>query len=395
MSKPKFSIVIPYKQRLDNIRLCFESLAEQTLDSGEFEVLVGAMEYSPEYVALCREFTGRLTIVSVLSAEDWQITKARNLAMRQASGQVMVQLDADMALPPRFLENLYARHFAYGQNVCVIGQMIGYDNNNSDVDSVEAKPFAHYRQKLAELDAADEVLLDMRMQVDHVIPWAFAWTALIALPTALVREHALYFDEDFRGYGVEDLEWAHRISATGTPLVMGRDVYGIHLPHTRSVSGNRETERLNYRRFVRKWPGADVELAAAFGDFEANGHAMEFRRELATVTADASGTGDRAPAVVLGAQDGQSVLVVGAVVDAGQTEPPAGLGIRFDAHPRPEVLPLAGLALPFPDRSIDVCHVLPPVTRFSPQYRKAVLGEAERVAKTLVEPVGREQDPTV
>ena len=88
-----FSIVIPYKQRLDNIRLCFESLAEQTLDSSQFEVLVGAMEYSPEYVALCREFTGRLTIVSVLSDAPWQITHARNLAMRQASGQVMVQLD--------------------------------------------------------------------------------------------------------------------------------------------------------------------------------------------------------------------------------------------------------------------------------------------------------------
>ncbi|EPJ38525.1 hypothetical protein STAFG_4391 [Streptomyces afghaniensis 772] len=191
MSGPKFSIVIPYKQRLDNIRLCFESLAEQSLEKGEFEVLVGVMEYSPEYVALCQEFTDRLTVVSVLSGDEWQITRARNMAMRQASGQVMVQLDADMALPPRFLENLYRKHFAYGQNVCVIGQMIGYDNNNSDVDDVDVRPFGHYREKLAELDAADEVRMDMRLQVDHVVPWAFAWTALIALPTALVVENDL------------------------------------------------------------------------------------------------------------------------------------------------------------------------------------------------------------
>ncbi|MFI8833407.1 glycosyltransferase family 2 protein [Streptomyces afghaniensis] len=390
MSGPKFSIVIPYKQRLDNIRLCFESLAEQSLEKGEFEVLVGVMEYSPEYVALCQEFTDRLTVVSVLSGDEWQITRARNMAMRQASGQVMVQLDADMALPPRFLENLYRKHFAYGQNVCVIGQMIGYDNNNSDVDDVDVRPFGHYREKLAELDAADEVRMDMRLQVDHVVPWAFAWTALIALPTALVVENDLYFDEDFRGYGVEDLEWAHRICATGTPIVMGRDVYGIHLPHKRSVAGNRATERLNYRRFVRKWPGPDVELAAAFGDFEANGLALDFRRELSAVAGDGRGL-----AVIRGEVNGESVLVIGAVLDSGQPLDGAVCGVRFDARPDPEVLPVAGLALPFADQSIDVCRVLPAVTRLSDRYLKLVLAEADRVARTVTGAAGPEPDPAV
>ncbi|MFD8722615.1 glycosyltransferase family 2 protein [Streptomyces sp. NPDC059629] len=379
MSTVKFSIVIPYKRRLDNLRLCFESLAEQTLNSAEFEVLVGAMEYAPEYVSLCAEFADRLTIVSVLSAAEWQITHARNLAMRQASGQVMVQLDADMALPPRFLENLYQRHFAYGQNICVIGQMLGYDNNNSDVESVDVRPFDHYRSELAALDAADRVRQDMRLHVDHVIPWAFAWTALIVLPTALVREHDLYFDEDFRGYGVEDLEWAHRICATGTPIVMAEDVYGIHLPHPRSVAGNRATEQLNYHRFVRKWPGPEVELAAAFGDFEANGMALDYRRELTAVASPGHGL-----AVITGQVGGQRTLVVGAVVEAGQTQLPAGLRVPFDARPRPEMLPIAGLVLPFPERSIDVCHVLSPVSRLSDPYRKAVLGEVERVARTVV-----------
>jgi GT2 family glycosyltransferase len=391
VSRPKFSIVIPYKQRLDNIRLCFESLAEQTLGTREFEVLVGVMEYSPEYVSLCQEFTDRLTIVSVLSGGEWQITRARNMAMRQASGQVMVQLDADMALPPRFLENLYRKHYAHGQSICVIGQMIGYDNNNSDVDDVEVRPFGHYREKLAELDAADEVRLDMRLQVDHVIPWAFAWTALIALPTALVVENDLYFDEDFRGYGVEDLEWAHRICATGTPIVMGRDVYGIHLPHKRSVAGNRATERLNYRRFVRKWPDPDVELAAAFGDFEANGLALDFRRELSA----AIGDDGRGPAVIRGEVNGESVLVIGAVLDSGQTLDGTVCGVRFDARPQPEVLPVAGLALPFPDQSIDVCRVLPAATRLSDRYLKLILAEADRVGRTVAGPGGQEPGPAL
>jgi hypothetical protein len=82
MHDRRFSIVIPYKQRLDNLRLVLASLAEQTLDSSRFEVLIGAMEYSPEFVAVCREFTDRLALTAVLSAEEWNLCHARNLAIR-------------------------------------------------------------------------------------------------------------------------------------------------------------------------------------------------------------------------------------------------------------------------------------------------------------------------
>jgi hypothetical protein len=46
MSDLWFSIVIPYRQRLANLRRAFESLAEQTFDQRRFEVVVGRFRRS-------------------------------------------------------------------------------------------------------------------------------------------------------------------------------------------------------------------------------------------------------------------------------------------------------------------------------------------------------------
>ncbi|MDR7275412.1 glycosyltransferase [Catenuloplanes atrovinosus] len=353
LPEPRISVVIPYRNRPDNLRLALESLAGQTLTP---QVVIGAMEYTDEYVGICREFTGRLPIVSVLSAAPWRVGEARNLALRQATGEVLVLMDVDMALPSRALETLYQRHFGYGQRVCVAGQLLGYDNNTGDVAAVDARPYAHYRRTLDELQAREVVDEDPRLHVPHVIPWAFAWTALIALR----RADTPFFDEAFTGYGVEDLEWAYRVSRAGTPIIMGRDFYGVHLPHVRDVAANRRTEAVNYRYFLRRWPGHDVELACALGDVGANAAYPALLDEL----------GEVRPSVVLG-HDG--VLRIGVTGEVAAEVTVA------------ERLPIAGLALPYADGALAEARLLPAVLRLSPRFLDPVRAEARRVARTVIE----------
>ena len=361
------SVVIPYRDRADNLRLALAALADQTLPADRFEVIVGVLDDGPEHLEVIREFAGRLDVVAVTSGKPWQVGYARNLALRQATGEVVVLMDVDMVLPARCLGDLYDRHFGYGQRICVVGQMIDYDNNTGDVTAVEAQPYEHYRKVLDDLQVTGTGDQDPRMSADHVIPWSFAWTALIALPRSLVTGQELWFDLGFHGYGVEDLEWAYRVARTGTPIVMGRDFFGVHLPHVRSVAANKRSEAPNYRYFLRRWPGADVELACAFGDFEANELYPEFRRALDAVAGASGGP----LTVVRGTVDGRTELVVGA--SAGDT------GALPATATAVEVLPIAGLALPYPDGSIDRCHVLGPVTELPERYRERILAEVRRV----------------
>ncbi|WP_433794348.1 glycosyltransferase [Actinoplanes sp. CA-252034] len=181
MSEPRISVVIPYRNRAANLRLALSALADQTLPSGAFEVVLGVLDDDGEHAAVCRELPG-LDVVTVSSGRPWQVGSARNLALRQARGDVVVLMDVDMVLPSRSLEDLWDRHFAYGQRVCVVGQMIDYDNNTGDVTAVDVRPYRHYRKILDDLQATGTTGQDPRMTADHVIPWSFAWTALIALP---------------------------------------------------------------------------------------------------------------------------------------------------------------------------------------------------------------------
>ncbi|MBB5078752.1 glycosyltransferase family 2 protein [Nonomuraea endophytica] len=365
-----FSIVIPYKQRLRNIRAVFTSLAEQTLAADRFEVVVGALEYCEEYVAACREFAGRLNIVSVLSDAAWNVSHARNLAMRQASGQVTVILDADMALPAGLLERLYLDHFARGQNVCVLGQAVGYSGKES-VEEVTALPYSHYREVLARIER-EGAEPDVRWGVRPLpLPWALVWSGLVALPTATVRGHDLAFDEGFQGWGAEDQEWGWRIHASGTPIVLGDRVYGLHLPHRRDAPANFACFRANRRYFLAKWPCLEVEVYRAYDFAEANRRFDDIRREVVEMGVDLC--------CLRGSVGGRDVLLVGAT---------AADGAVFDGGVPSDTLPLVGFALPYPDGDVGECRVMAPILRLGAASRETVLKEAERVAARVVAPVG-------
>jgi glycosyltransferase involved in cell wall biosynthesis len=377
MSTPKLSLCIPYRQRLDNLRLTFGALSRQLMAQSDFEVVIGAMEYSTDYIDLCREFSDHLNIVSVVTNRDFHIPQARNLAMRQARGEVIVQMDADTFLPPEGLRTLYDRHFAFGQDICVVGQVVGYGNNeDGDVSAIEIRPYESYVAALAELVASPGWPTDQRFRAVHVIPWAFGWTGLIALRRSTVAEHDLFFDEEFRGWGVDDLEWSYRICATGTPIVLAPDVYALHLPHVRDSAANRATEERNYRRFLRKWQTPDVELSHAFGDVAANGLFLEYSAELAKINA-AGPIGS-----LRGRIGGRDVVLTGAPLDASS---PAGAELlaRFDDRASVERLTLIGLALPYDDKSVDECQLLPALSGFSAKFQRAARAEAERVAKQV------------
>jgi glycosyltransferase involved in cell wall biosynthesis len=385
MGEPVLSIVIPYKQRLQNLRVAFASLADQTMARSRFEVVVGAMEYSSAYVELCQEFAHRLNIVSVLTDQEWSRSRARNLGLRQVSGEVTMFLDADMALPTRCLQSLYDRYFGRGQEVCVLGQLIGYDFlAHTPLGSHAVPSYDQYQALLAELEAKTGVCEDDRWKFDPIVPpWTMVWTGLVALPTATIRRHGLLFDENFLGWGGEDQEWGYRIDATGTPIVRGADIYGLHLPHYRDVPANLEVFADNKRYFLSKWPALDVELYRAFNSWEANRRIAGLRREVAAVAADGGNLG-----VARGTIDGADTLVVGTVLDPQAQIRDATLRAQFGngSGSAARVLPLLGIALPFPNHSVETCRVLPPILALSEQYRTMVLREAARVSRHVVLP---------
>jgi glycosyltransferase involved in cell wall biosynthesis len=394
MSDFKFSVVIPYKQRLHNIRSVFACLSDQTMDASEFEVVVGALEFSPEFTALCKEFSDRLKITTIVVEEEWSFSRSRNMAMRSARGEVMLILDADMAIPTKLLQHLYDQYYADHQNVCVPGQMIGYVCTVGQARSVGEldveggrvaveRPYSYYREALAELEASGNVAADSRWSLETItLPWTIVWTGVVAIPVAAVREHDLYFDEDFKGWGSEDQEWAYRVYLSGTPIALGNNVYGMHMPHTRDVVKSFESWRANWRYFLSKWPTREVEVMRAFDWIEGNKCYPEVVAELDSIV----GSGNSV-AVIRGTARDAEALLIGAEINAQGDVTDPGLTSYFDDGKPVKVLPLAGMALPYPDKSVDECRITPLVMNLSERYREAIYEEASRVAAHVVRPV--------
>jgi glycosyltransferase involved in cell wall biosynthesis len=378
----KLSVCIPYKARLDNLKIALEALARQTMSAADFEVIIGAMEYSTELIAACAAFCDRLNLVTACSSREFHIPRARNLAMRSATGEVVVQMDADTMLAPDALQRLYELCFAFGQRVCAVGQVVGYDNNeDGDIDSVELRPYDEHLAALREMAASPGWPADPRFLVDHNIPWAFAWTGLIALPAAAVASDQLYFDESFRGWGNDDLEWGYRVCASGIPIVLRPDVYALHLPHPRNATANRLTGSANAARFLGKWPRRDVELASFAGDTRANGLWPTYRAELARAS------GAVAFGVAVGTDrsvQGGTALLVGVPLD--DADIPIGREhlSHFDVPADVRILPLTGISLPYEPGEVACCRIGPRIQRLPAAYRDAVLAEAGRVSHHVV-----------
>lgn len=373
----KISVCIPYKQRIENIEIVFDGLSKQTMNAEEFEVIVGAMEYSGEYIKLCQKYTNTLDITSVVSARDFSIPSARNLAMRSARGEVVIQMDADTLLPTDALENLYNHHFSFGQKICVVGQVVGYGNNNDgSIEKVDVKSYNFYESAFKNLKASRGTPKDPRFQVNHAIPWAFGWTGLIAIPLKTVKEYDLYFDETFHGWGVDDLEWSYRVCKNEIPIILCEDVQAIHLPHARDAQANSKTEKRNYERFIKKWPTKDVELAYVFGDVQANSMYVDLVAECQKVA------GGNQLGIIAARLDQKEILFVGGLLDAKgnviDEEISGILGISIN-----QILPLVGMATPFRDKSFWECKLLKRVTNISNQYKEAIYKEAKRVSEKI------------
>lgn len=369
----RISVVVPYYKRLLNMRLVLDALAEQDLPREAFEVVIGSLEHSVDLLSCVEQHAARLDVRCVMAAEPWNVARARNLALRAAEGEVLLLLDADILLPRGFLRRLW-EHFARGESHVVVGQMLNYDEGK-DVGSYAAHDYSYYRDRYLFAQCREGLGQDIRWTIERPIPWALAWTAVVALPRAQLEQSQLYFDTRFKGWGVEDTEWAYRLHRARLPFLFADDLWAIHLPHPRDVTQNHQDEARNFDRFYHKWPCFEVEIVAAFGDVNGNLRYHEIMQQAHNVRGEATQFG-----VVEFVADAQRALAVGALCDsAGSIVNGQLLDALKDASDI-KVLPILGVKLPYENSTVARVHVLPPLRQAPATLQQMVQREAERVA---------------
>ncbi|HEX3459037.1 MAG TPA: glycosyltransferase [Candidatus Baltobacteraceae bacterium] len=235
---PDVSVVIPIYNRLETLELVMPTLLAQSLAPAQYELLVcdsNSTDGTAEYLAaVSRERAGVRHVAGPFSGR----AAARNAGVAAARGEVVLFNDADILASPDLLA-IHLQHHCERAGIAVVGL------------EVQVKDFNDYQYKREHPEARGHLHPPSRKKLS----WLYFLTG-----NASVRRDDLLragcFDENFTGYGHEDLELGYRLQRLGIEILYEPRAVNYHCQDV-PYEDQKEKMRLAGRstaRFYRKHP---------------------------------------------------------------------------------------------------------------------------------------------
>src|SRR5476651_135022 len=240
----RISVVIPTYNRLDTLQHVIPSLLAQDLPADAYEIIVadshsndGTREYLAEQIGRAQNlrhepgpYTGR--------------AGARNAGIAAARAPIVLFTDADIIASPDLLSRHLARHDRPGGSRAIVGL------------EVQVNSYDDYLSKSAMPALRKELHPRTRKELD----WLYFLTGNASVPRAEL-DRVGRFDEDFTGYGHEDLELGYRLKHANVtieyePLAVN---YHWHPVPFDQQQGRMELAGRSTVRFYRKHPTFGVQ----------------------------------------------------------------------------------------------------------------------------------------
>lgn len=251
MSKITGSVIIPTKDKISRLRLILKVLAYQV--TGEIEVIIVLDGCRPEIIAEIDRLPLPYPLKKIISTQNIGRAAARNLGLNAAQGEIVIFLDDDRIPAPDFL----AQHLAGHRKRCVlVGERKQVDLSEKEIELFESDfRFGRlneiYQRAYVEFynNLTKKVLLRPRSY--------FRWLGLATGNVSIARadlQKVGGFDENFTGWGYEDIELGYRLFREKIPFIKDSSLINYHLihGHGHGKSGE-EYQNINY--FIKKVPG--------------------------------------------------------------------------------------------------------------------------------------------
>lgn len=202
------SIVVPTRGGRERLPVLLSSLERQTQPA--FEVIVvcdGDVDGSAEVVG---EWTDRLQVSCIVFPENRGRSAALNAGFAAATGQVLIRCDDDLECEPTFVERHVRLHEEGRHGVIAMC-----------TDAFPDTPYAR-----AYGIPADERIRRAASSTPPDERWRW-WSGNVSV-TRDVYDEVGDYDERFRTYGWEDVDWGYRLHLLGVPIIVPEGFTTLH-----------------------------------------------------------------------------------------------------------------------------------------------------------------------
>jgi GT2 family glycosyltransferase len=208
---PKISVVIPTKNRSALLAETIERVEAQTVSRDHYEVIVIDNDSSDDTRAVLEQRAKTYCNLKFGLQEKPGAAATRNAGLRLAKSDLILFIDDDVQAEAELVQAHLERHQKHS-STSVIGSVSMPWGDTSE-------PFLRYLR--------DHRILNPYTPSKGPIDFSYYHTCNVSTPTAMLL-NVRGFNENFKIYGMEDIELGYRLEKAGCRMVFAPEARAIH-----------------------------------------------------------------------------------------------------------------------------------------------------------------------
>jgi glycosyltransferase involved in cell wall biosynthesis len=228
----KASVVVPTFNSSALLDRCLLTFRAQKLTSADsLEVLVvddGSTDQTSEVVRRHVVADSRFRYLHVPRTASSSRSAARNRGAQEATGDILIFIDGDQLAPPTFID----RHLRHYQSTSARKAVIGFRKYLRTPEAFNESFLDDGGEEFLGGIIKSDIRLDLLSRLSHPggdlkTAWHLFFTCNVSVPRADF-ERAGGFNEEFRGWGLEDSELGYRLDRSGSQIVFDDENFVYH-----------------------------------------------------------------------------------------------------------------------------------------------------------------------
>lgn len=265
--KYAISVVVPTYNRAQQLAYTLASLATQTLDRSDFEVVVVDDGSCDDTFQVVKGFERQINVKYVYQTDrGYCVSSARNLGICVAGGTFCMFIDSGIIVKSDCLSQHLDRHAQQTSEAAVIGYTYGWGAPegalNLALDPHDADGSIARLMALGTVfDIRENIFRKYNYQIENLsAPWTLFYGGHLSIPRKSLFEVGL-FDENYDGkWGAEDQDLGYRLHRASKKIVLCRNAMVLHLPHPSDSKAKSKQGYENCRYFHQKFQTVESKL---------------------------------------------------------------------------------------------------------------------------------------